>query len=618
MMGLPRDWKGFMGRLLSADLSEGSFAGQELDLKVVRLLLGGKGLGAYLLYSRLKPGVDPLSPGNMLLFLTGPLTGTIAPGSNRFCVVTKSPHTGTFLDAHCGGAFGPSIKYAGYDGTVIQGRAEEPCMLVVDGGGPRLMPAGDLWGMTTMACQAKLDRLLGPGYGKVVIGPAGERLSTIAGIFSGTRAAGRGGSGAVMGSKNLKAVCIKGSSRAIEVADPAEMRKACWTAHRMIRMNETTVRSMPVEGTCNILETVNEAGALPTRNFQAGRFEGAEALSGSRWREEMWVRDAACFGCSIGCSKISLVREGRFKGESTEGPDYETVWAFGPQCGNSDKSLIVHLEKLCDDYGIDTISAGNIVGFVMEMYERGMIRPEEIGGTKPSWGSPEAMVRMVEAMGSMDELGSRLSRGVRRLSEEHPGSSGFAMHAKGLELPAYAPRASKGMALAYATSDRGGCHLRGYPAMQELLGMRGGADPLETKGKAQLVIDSQDEIAVVDSCDICLFGTFGFTLREVYRMVNAATGYDFESAADLKMLGERIFNLTRLFNAREGFHRKDDTLPRRCLEEPMPSGPAKGHVVELDSMLNEYYSIRGWDENGSPTKPRIRRLGLDAMLGEAP
>ncbi len=613
-MVMPNDWYGFMGRLLEADLSKGSFSQRELDPRVTRLLLGGKGLGAYLLYNGLKPKTDPLSPDNMILFLTGPLTGTIAPGSNRFCVVTKSPHTGTFLDSHCGGSFGPALKYAGYDGLIVTGRAEQPSVLVVDGGGPRLMPAGELWGTTTAACQDKLDRLLGEGYGKVVIGPAGERLSTIAGVYSGTRAAGRGGAGAVMGSKNLKAICVRAGSYTIRVADPAEMRRACWTAHRMVRMSEITVRSLPMEGTCNILETVNQAGALPTRNFQTGRFESSEALSGARWREEVWIRDSACFGCSIACSKISRIREGRFSGDSTEGPDYETVWAFGPQCGNSDKSLIVHLEKLCDDYGIDTISAGNIIGFVMEMYERGMIRPEEIGGMRPSWGDAEAMVGMVEAMGRMDELGSMLSRGVKRLSEEHPGSGAFAMHVKGLELPAYAPRASKGMALAYATSDRGGCHLRGYPAMQELLGMRGGADPLETKGKAQLVIDSQDEIAVVDSCDICLFGTFGFTLREIYRMVNAATGYGFRNAADLKVLGERVFNLTRLFNQREGFARKDDTLPKRCLEEPMPDGPGRGHVVELDVMLNEYYSIRGWDENGIPTRATIERLGLGPIV----
>ena len=606
--------KGFMGKLLEADLSEGSFDEWELDPDMTKLLLGGKGLGAYLLYTRLKAKTDPLSPDNLLLLLSGPLTGTIAPGSNRFCVVTKSPHTQTFLDAHCGGGLGPSMKYAGFDGIVVRGRAEEPSIFVLDEKGPRLIPAGNNWGMTTGASQARLDRDLGPGYEKVVIGQAGERLSTISGLFSGKRAAGRGGSGAVMGSKNLKAVCVKGGSHGIEVHDPTAMRKACWTAHRMLRMNEITVRSMPLEGTCNILETINEVGALPTRNFQTGSFERAGEISGKSWREEMWIRDAACFGCSISCSKVSRIRKGKFKGESTEGPDYETVWSFGPQCGNSDKALIVHLEKLCDEYGVDTISAGNTIGFVMEMYERGMIKPDELGGIKPEWGNAEAMVRMMEHMGGMDRVGSFLSKGVKRLGQEHPGSCGFAMHVKGLELPAYSPRASKGMALAYATSDRGGCHLRGYPAMQELLGMRGGADPLDTRGKAQLVVDSQDEIAVVDSSDICLFGTFGFTLREIFRMINAATGFGYRDAAELKRLGERVYNLTRLFNVREGFHRADDTLPARCLQEPMPEGPAKGHVVEMERMLNEYYEIRGWDENGVPAKQTIRDLGLTKIV----
>jgi len=604
------EWKGFMGRMLKVDLTEGSFEEEELDREELKLTLGGKGLAARILYEGMQAGTDALSPENLLLFLTGPLTGTMAPGSNRFCVATKSPHSGTFLDAHCGGGFGPGMKQAGYDGVLITGRAEEPSIVNFDGGRWSLDPAGDLWGMPTGRVQAELDRRLGPGYQKVVIGPAGERLSTISGVFSDRRAAGRGGSGAVMGSKNLKAICMKGSSGGIPIHDPAAMRKACWTAHRMLRMNEITVRSLPEEGTCNILETINEVGAFPTRNFRSGRFEAADELAGYRWMEEMWVRDAACFGCSIGCSKVSKVTGGPFKGDSTEGPDYETVWAFGPQCGNSDKNLIVHLEGLCDELGVDTISAGNIMGFVMELYERKMISAEDLGGIKPIWGSASAMTTMMEHMGEMDDLGGFLSRGVRSLSEDYPGSSTFAMHVKGLELPAYSPRASKGMALAYATSDRGGCHLRGYPAMQELLGMRGGADPLDISGKAQLVVDSQDEIAVVDSSDICLFGTFGFTLREIFRMVNAATGFGYENEAEMKTLGERVYNLTRLFNVREGLSREDDTLPQRCLKEPMPDGPARGHVVDLEPMLNQYYEIRGWDDNGVPKRETLDALGL--------
>ncbi len=606
--------KGFMGRLLEIDLGSGSFEELPLDESLARMFLGGKGLGAYLLYTRMQPQVDPLSPGNMLMFLTGPLTGTIAPGSNRFCIVTKSPHTGTFMDSHCGGDLGPAMKFAGYDGLIFNGRSSEPVSFVLDGDGPRLVSAENLMGRKVAECQEMMDRELGGGYRKAVIGPAGERLSTISSIFSGKRAAGRGGSGAVMGSKNLKAVAVKGS-RAIEVHDLDSMRDACWTAHRMLRMNETTVRSLPVEGTCNILETVNEAGALPTRNFRSGSFAGAAELSGEAWREEYWVRDAACFGCSIGCSKVSLVRDGRYEGDSTEGPDYETVWAFGPQVENSDKALIIHLELLCDEYGIDTISAGNIIGFIMEAYERGILGPDDICGVDAKWGDEDAMVRMVEAMGGMDSLGEFLSRGVKRIAEDRPEAREFAMHVKGLELPAYLPRGSKGMALAYATSDRGGCHLRGYPAMMELLGMRGGADPLATAGKAQLLVDSQDEISVVDSCDICLFGTFGFTLREIQRMLNAATGFDYSTAADLKFLGERVWNMTRCFNVREGFGREDDVLPSRCLNEPVVEGPTRGQTVDLEAMLMEYYEIRGWDERGRPEEETLERLGLADLGG---
>ncbi len=607
---MSEEWKGFMGKLLEVDLDSGSFDELELEPRVTELVLGGKGLGAFLMITRMEAGIDPLSAENLLIMASGPLTGTMAPGSNRFCIVTKSPHTGTFLDAHCGGGLGPAMKFAGYDGLVFKGISEEPKALVADDDGPRLISAEDFWGLDTQECQGALDRLLGTGYEKAVIGPAGERLSTISSIFSGKRAAGRGGSGAVMGSKNLKAVCVKGCSHEIEVHDLDEMREACWTAHRMLRMNETTVRSLPQEGTCNILETINEAGALPTMNFRRGNFEDADKLSGERWREEFWVRDAACFGCSIACSKVSLVEEGEFQGDSTEGPDYETVWSFGPQCGNSRPDLIIHLEKMCDLYGMDTISSGNIMGFVMEMFEKGVISSQDLGGLEPEWGRPEAMVEMLRSMGEMNEVGSLLASGVRKLSESFPESREFAMEVKGLELPAYSPRAAKGMALAYATSDRGGCHLRGYPAMQELLAMRGGADPLASRGKAQLVVDSQDEISVVDSAGICLFGTFGFTLREIQRMVSAATGYRYQELNSLKETGERIWNLTRVFNVREGFDREQDYLPYRCLSETMPQGPARGETVDLDSMLGEYYELRGWNERGRPRPETLERLGL--------
>ncbi len=606
------EWTGFTGKLLEVNLEDGCFGERELDHDVAREFLGGKGLGAYILYREMAPGTDPLSPDNLLLFLTGPLTGTIAPGSGKFCVVTKSPHTGTFVDSHCGGPLGPSIKYAGYDGIVIRGRAEHPSLLIVDSSGPRLIPAGELWGTTTSECQRRLESLLGEGYGKAVIGPAGEKMLHIASIISEERAAGRGGVGAVMGSKNLKAVCVKGEG-SVAIQSPSEMRRASWAAHRMLRMSELTVRSLPLEGTCNILETINEAGALPTKNFSGGRFEHASLIAGSVWRDEVWTRDVACPGCPIACSKVSRVKEGKYEGEGTEGPDYETVWAFGPQCYNADKASIVHLERMCDLYGLDTISAGNITGFLMESYEREIISRDELGGIDLKWGDTDGMHLIVREMCLGSGLGRFLARGVKRISQEHPEAAMFAMHVKGLELPAYSPRASKGMALAYATSDRGGCHLRGYPAMQELLGLRGGADPLQIEGKARLVMDSQDEIAVVDSADICLFGTFGFGLREICRMINAATGFDYHSAEELKRLGERIYNLTRLFNLREGFSRRDDTLPERCLAEPMPDGPARGQVVELEPMLNEYYELRGWGSDGRPSQATLERLDLNGL-----
>lgn len=606
--------RGYAGQILHLHLPRAEKIYEELHEEEAELFLGGKGLGAHILYQNLKPGTDPLSANNILIFATSPLTGTIAPTANRFCVVTKSPLTGTFLDSHCGGSFGVGLKEAGFDALVISGAAEELSMLVIEDGEVDLRDADGLRGMTTLETEREVKRMLGEGFRVACIGPAGERGSPIAGVFSEMRAAGRGGAGGVMGSKGLKAIAARGSER-VGVHDREAFKKAAWIAHRMIRMHEVTARQLPRYGSDNILETINETGALPTRNFQTGIFESASEIAGTEWRK-LWVRDTACGRCPISCSKVAVVKEGPYRVEFTDGPDYESIWSLGALCGISEKGAIARANELCDLYGVDTISVGNIVAYVMECYEKGLLREEDVDGLEPRFGSQDAMVALVERISKGTGVGALLQNGVKRISERLSAERHddvylkLALHVKGLELPGYDPRAAQGMGLGYATSDRGGCHLRGYTAGQELLGYSGGANPHRTEGKARLVIDRQNEKAVIDSTGMCFYAFFALTLKEVRMLVDSATGLGYRSSRNIERVGERVYNLTRLFNVREGFTSKDDVLPERLLREPMRTGPAKGLVVNLEPMLKEYYQLRGWDEGGVPTRAKLNELGL--------
>ncbi len=607
--------RAYAGNVLHIFLPEAKTRCEELDEKEAKLFLGGKGLGAYILYKNLEPHVDPLSEKNLLIFATSPLTGTIAPTGNRFCVVTKSPLTGTFLDSHCGGPFGIGMKEAGFDALVISGEADELSLLILEDGKASLMGAKDLEGMTTLETEERVRKKLGDSFKVACIGPAGERKALIAGVFSEMRAAGRGGAGAVMGSKRLKAIAVRGEE-SVKVHDPKAFERAAWRAHRMVRMHEVTARHLPMYGSDNILETINESGALPTRNFQEGTFESASDISGTEWRNKLWIRDTGCSRCPISCAKVSKIEKGQNGMSFMEGPDYESIWALGALCGIGEKEAIARANLLCDLYGIDTISTGNSVAYAMECYEKGLLNGDDVDNLDMRFGNSLAMLELVEKISKGSGVGKLFENGVKRASENLYAKKGdvaclrFAMHVKGMELPGYDPRAAQGMGLGYATSDRGGCHLRAYTAGQELLGYGGGSNPRRTEGKARLVIEKQNEKAVVDSSGICFYAFFAITLKEVRALLEAATGFEFGSSKNLEKVGERIYNLTRLFNVREGFRSSDDTLPERLLSEPMSSGPAKGLVVNLGPMLKEYYQLRGWDEEGVPTKEKLVELGL--------
>lgn len=589
--------------LLRVNLSTGAISTEPLPEAAIRPLLGGKGLGAYLMLKEQAAGVAPLAPANHLIFNVGPLTGTTAPTAGRLGSTTKSPATGTYSDAYCGGYFGQTMKYAGYDALVLEGAAGEPVMLVIDDGQVELRPASHLWGTTIPAATEAIAHAFGKGWQSLVIGPPGEKRANLASIFNDTRALARGGVGAVMGSKDLKAIVARGSGK-VTVADRLRFDRANQLASRAIRMSSAITR-MNKEGTANILEFINAIGALPTRNFQEGQFEQAGEITGEAWRQNSWKRDYACFGCPIACSKVTRPIDGKV----LEGPEYETIYAIGSNCAIADQEAIIRMSLLCDEYGIDTMSAGATVAFVMELFEKGILSTWDLDGLEPRWGDCRAAMGLMEKIAKVEGCGEWLSQGVAAIAARYPESTPFAMHVKGLELPAYHPNAAKGMALGYAVSERGACHLRGAP-LSELLG---GADPLATTGKARLFRDHQAESALWNSAVLCCFPGFGMSLKELCQLVNAATGFDYANVKEFELVGERISTLCRLFNAREGFTRLQDTLPERNLHQPLPGGPAKGQVVELNVMLDEYYQLVGWDSNGVPTPQRLAELGLEVL-----
>ncbi len=594
--------RAYCDRVLRLDLTNGNIETTPLPAEAMSLILGGKGLGAWLLYHEQPAGVDPLSPDNHLIFHNGPLTGTSAPTAGRFGVTTRSPATGTYCDSYCGGYWGQTLKYAGYDALVLTGSAPEPSILLIDGDQARIESAPHLWGLNLTETDNKLQDQYGRDWQSLVIGPPGEKQRNLAGIFNESRALARGGVGAVMGSKNLKAILVRGKGY-VHVHDPEKYRRALQLAFRAVRMSsETTLLSK--EGTANILEIVNVMGALPTRNFQAGQFEAAEDVSGWAFREHEWDKPYACFGCPIACGKYTRSFDG---GKVIEGPEYETIFAFGPNCTIGERGTIIRLNWWCDEYGLDTISAGGVIGFVMEMFERGVISAGDLDGIEPRFGDADAALALIEKMARVEGPGEWMSQGVAAIAERYPDAADFAMHVKGLEMPAYHPSAAKGTALAYAVSERGACHLRGAP-LGELFS--GAAEPLSMEGKPKMFRDHQADKAVWDSACLCYLPGYGMKLKELWQLVNAATGFDYPTVSDLELVGERISTLARLFNVREGFTRAQDTLPARNLSQPLAVGSGGGQVVDLAPMLDEYYQIMGWDENGVPTPERLRMLGI--------
>lgn len=605
---------GYAGKLLHVDLGKGLIESRPTPQPLARAFLGGRGLGAALLYQELKPGTDPLSPANVLVFTTGPIVGTPTPACHRWAVVTKSPLTNTYLCSSAGGFFGSELKFAGYDGLIIKDAASEPTYLHMTETKVELRSAEKLWGKLTDETEIALRKELRDSRARIAcIGPAGENLVPIANIVSDRRTIGRGGAGAVMGSKRLKAIAVRGRGK-LEVADEErvnEMRKEL-----LVEMKRNpSIQLFTRYGTTQFVDPVNEAGLFPTRNFQEGVFEGARRINGESMRRRLVKRDTTCFDCPIACGKLSVVAEGPYAGVVVEGPEYETLWSFGAQCGVDRLDAIAAANLWCDRYGMDTISAGNVIGFAMECYERGVIRRTETDGLDLKFGNHEVFLELLRKMAYREGVGGLLCDGVRAATAKlQHETEAFAMHVKGLELPAYDPRGAWGMALAYATSCRGGCHLKAWTLAAEVFEAE--YERFSTEGKAKLVMDLQNLRAVADSLGVCVIATRAIGVEEMARMLTAVTGWSF-SVEKIVEAGERIYNLERMLAVREGIGRKDDTVPRRLLTETLPRGPCKGvQLTEqaFEEMLDEYYKLRGWDRNGRPTKAKLQKLETSKLL----
>ncbi|MEM2908492.1 MAG: aldehyde ferredoxin oxidoreductase family protein [Candidatus Hadarchaeales archaeon] len=588
---------GWAGKLLEVDLSAERIKEAELDEKLARTVIGGRGLGVKLLYERVGPEVDPFDPENLLVFATGPLTGTLAPTSGRHCVITKSPLTGTIFDSNSGGHWGAELKFAGVDAIVVKGRAEQPVYLWIHDGEAELRDASDLWGMGTHATTDAILKQVGDSRASVAcIGPAGERLVRIAAIINDKyRAAGRGGVGAVMGSKRLKAIVVRGT-KPPKIADEGSFGTYVKECQKLLKEDPVTGTALPTYGTAILVNIINEHGIYPTRNFQTSVFPTADKTSGETIAETILVRKKGCFACPIACGRVTKV--GELEGE---GPEYETLWAFGAQCGVDDLGAIVEANNLCNDLGLDTISMGNTIGCAMELSEKGKL-------DGPRFGDSRAIVDLTRATAMREGLGDKLAEGSARLAKGC-GLPELSMSVKGLELPAYDPRGVQGQGLAYATSNRGGCHLRAYMIGPEILGVPKLMERFSTSGKAEMVIISQNLCAAVDSLVLCRFSMFALDAVQYSKLLTAATGIEFTDE-DLMTVGERIWNLERLFNLREGFSAKDDILPKRLMEEPIPEGPSRGRRSLVASMLPSYYAFRGWTPEGVPTQEKLRELGL--------
>jgi aldehyde:ferredoxin oxidoreductase len=606
---------GWHGKILRINLTRGTSAVEDVDPGMAKDFIGGRGWAIRYLYDEVDPRVDPLSPENKLIFATGPLTATPAPTGNRYMVVTKSPLTGAVSDSNAGGVYPTEMKRTGFDMIIFEGRAMEPVYVWINDDHVEIRPAGHLWGKTVPETTDALLEETDPKARVACIGPAGERLVLVASIMNDKgRAAGRSGVGAVMGSKNLKAVVVRGTKEP-KLADPEKMGELSLSIQREVGSDiKTKGSSLRKYGTAYVPPVTNELGILPTHNFRTGVFPGVKGIDGPTMNAHYLIRAKPCYRCPIACGRETHVEEPKYAGEG-EGPEYETLGALGSACGVDNLAAVTKANYLCNELGMDTISAGTTIACAMDMYENGLI-PEGDIGQPLRFGDADAMIALVRKMAYREGFGDALAEGSYRLASRY-GHPEYSMTSKKLELPGYDPRGAKGMGLLYATANIGASHMAGDLAYAEVFGVPKKLDPITIEGKPALVKRWEDAFAVIDSAGVCVFLSVRYLFdpdvnlwpTRLAQLMSYATGEDYTQESILEA-GERVFNLERLFLLGAGLTKADDTLPQRMLAEPMPEGPAKGEVVELDEMLPIFYALRGWDENGVPTGEKLDSLGL--------
>ena len=611
---------GWNGKLLNVNLSNRKVEDQRIEASVLEAYLGGRGLNMWILHQNLTSSVSPFSPENLLVFGAGPLVGTIIPANGRYNVSSRSPLTGLLGDSNSAGFWAPPLRKVGYDGIIVRGKADHPVYLLITGDRTEIRDASSLWGKTV----SQTDTLLRKEHGKdsqvLCIGPAGEKKVRFAAVLNNIdRAAGRTGNGAVMGSKNLKAIVVHGEGK-IPVADPEQVRAVAKEIRAAMRgASSFEVRSQ--FGTPMLVNLYNEMGVLPTNNHQSGVFKTADRISGERLKTEYVVRPESCYFCPVHCSRHAEIKSGQFAGVATEGPEFESMCAMGSNLGNDDLASLIFLNRRLNDLGMDSISTGGVISYAMECYQRGLIGPADTDGLELTWGNTDAILQLVERTAARQGLGDLLAEGVKRAARKIQGSEHYALHIKGMEVPTQEVRGLKAWGLAWAVASRGGDHCRAFPVMETtwspeqtkaFFGSEKAADRFAYEGKAAMVKWAEDFGAVIDSLGICkiAYQAMGLTPDLIAKAFQAVTGIESDGRGILEA-GERINNLERLLNLKLGLNPEQDTLPVRFTDEPLPEGPSKGETVQLDQMIEKYYNLRGWDPvSGYPSHAKLKELGI--------
>lgn len=599
--------KGMNNKILKVNLKDKEIENLKISDDLLEKYIGGRGFGVKLLIDNIPAKINPLDPKNPLIFTTGPFGATNIPTNGRFSLVTKSPLTNGIFYSNSGGYFGVFMKKCGYDGIFIDGALNAPGYLLVDGEDHvEIKEADELWGLNTEETLDKLKNNEGNNIHCLMIGPAGENLVNIASIMNdAARAFGRGGVGAVMGSKNLKAIVVKGGKKKMVADNPGLLKKYVKMALDKIKIVPITRSALPNFGTSALINIINTLGMLPINNFQKGYDKRAAQVSGEEINNQLTQEQEGCYACPIRCGR--LTKAGNMKGK---GPEYESVWALGPNLGIYDLITVTQANYLCNQLGLDTISCGGAISCAMELQQEGKLKSDDL-----TFGNTAYLKELVEKIANNNEIGKEIGEGAALLANKY-NSPDTAIHVKGLELPAYDPRGAIGHALGYATSNRGGDHLTGYLASMEIFAAPKKIDRFTMAGKPDLLALKQNQKAMEDSLVICAFAGWALGLDYYSRFLTAITGDEYD-VITLTKIGERIYTLERLYNLREGLTKKDDTLPPRFLNTPLEEGASKDRIVPLDEMVKQYYYVRKWDENGVPRKDLLEQLGISFNIKEA-